>query len=431
MWKRRKGMNIHWQARWQALAEQLQQQAAQFDPAADPVSGSLQALTESLLAFGKDQFEFFWDGFQTLGQLLPSMTLPQEHVMRATLDQVAFDLSIIQRISAERNQKELNSTQETADKLAQLALNVATAGDLLPQCAVLTYFNKSANIRIIPYAPIALIGIPFSATKVNCDFLAIPHEVGHFVYHHAPGLAAKLHALIPLYPNWINHWLEEIFADVYAAYVAGPVSGLSLQQILLDNSQEKFVVDDGEHPPDAIRPYGFNHALRHLGETKRADDLDELWQEQLALRHHPHTFVPHNDTTRAELTQAQRLLEQTAAIFVDFLEQQPKMSRLTPWSEDKTATDKLFKSFDTWCNNLNPVERYHLLVEGDSVGIGKPEGTLKNARPKGSTQTWRDWIKAESRANKNVLLPAQAWTPVFTVGHWPVKGPEGNSDGGI
>ena len=203
-------MNPEWQVRWQALTEQLQQLLAQFDPKADPVSGSLHTLTESLLAFGKDQFEFFWEGF-TSGQLLPSMVLPQEHVLRATLDQVAFDMSLIQKIHVQRSQKAFTPALETADKLAQLALNVAITGGLLPPCSVLTYFNKSANIRIIPYAPMALVGIPFSGTKVNKDLLAIPHEVGHFVYHHAPGLAAKLHALIPLYPDWINHWIEEIF----------------------------------------------------------------------------------------------------------------------------------------------------------------------------------------------------------------------------
>ncbi len=423
-------MNEVWQERWQALAEQLGQMSTTFGQSSNPVSLSLHALTESLLAFGGDQFEFFWEGF-TSGQLLPSMMLPQEHILRATLDQVAFDMSLIQKIHVQRSQKAFTPALETADKLAQLALNVAINGGLLPPCSVLTYFNKSANIRIIPYAPMALVGIPFSGTKVNKDLLAIPHEVGHFVYHHAPGLAAKLHALIPLYPDWINHWIEEIFADVYAAYVAGPVCGLSLQEILLDNSQEKFVVDDGEHPPNPVRPYSFNQALRHLGDTKVADELDELWQEQLALRHHPHTFVPYHSTTPANLAQAQELIGQTAVSFIDFLDEQPNMTRLTPWSDGKKATDTLFESFTTFCNEPPAVEQYHLLVDGESVGVCKTGGALENVRLKGSTQTWRDWIKVESQVHKDILLPAQAWTPVFTAGHWPVKGPEGNSDGGI
>lgn len=423
-------MKTVWLERWQTLADQLQQVAQEFNPTTTPVSGSLQALTESLLAFSKDQFDFFWEGFNS-GQLLPSMVLPEEHVMRATLDQVAFDMSIIQRINTQRSQKALLPTLETADKLAQLALNVAIDGGLLPQCSVLTYFNKSANIRLIPYAPMALIGIPFSAAKVKRDFLAIPHEVGHFIYHHSPGLAAQLHVNIPLYPNWANHWIEEIFADVLAAYVAGPVCGLSLQELLLDNSQDNFVEDDGQHPPGAIRPFGFNQALRHLGDTKVADELDELWQEQLALRYHPTTFIPYNGTAPAELAQAKGVISQTAVRFLDFLEQERGMTRPTPWTDGKKATDTLFESFTTLCNQPISVDHCQLMVDGEKVGVCQSGGRLENARPIGSTQTWRDWIKEKGRMHKELLLPAQAWTPVFTAGHWPVRGPEGNSDGGI
>ena len=358
------------------------------------------------------------------------MVLPRRHVLRATLDQVAFDIAIIQHISSQRKQPELLTAQELADKLAQRALNVAIDGGLLPKCSVLTYFNKSANIRIIPYAPIALIGIPFSARKVNRDLLAIPHEIGHFVYHHAPRLAAQLHAIIPLYPDWINHWLEEIFADVFAAYVAGPVCGLSLQEIMMDNSQERFVADDGEHPPDAVRPSGVTEALRHLGDKQVAAGLEKRWQDQLATRHYPKEFTPCNNTQTASFDLAKELIAQTAVLFLDFLQNERGLTRPTPWTSGNKADDTLFDSFDTFCNSL-AVDRYHLRVEGGNVGVSKPGGSLENSRPMGSSQTWRDWIKAGSRANPNRPLPAMAWGPVFTSGYWPVKGPEGNSDGGL
>lgn len=422
-------MDTVWQDRWQALTAQLEQMSATYHQSSDPVSVSLHALTESLLAFGKDQFNFFWDGFENK-QLLPSMVLPRKHVLRATLDQVAFDMAVIQRISSQRSQAKLQTAQELADKLAQQALNVAIGGGLLPRCSVLTYFNKSANIRIIPYAPIALIGIPFSATKVNRDFLAIPHEIGHFVYHHAPGLAAQLHACIPLYPDWINHWLEEIFADVFAAYVAGPVCGYSLQKILMDNSQDKFVTDDGEHPPDAVRPSGITEALRHLDDKQVADDLDQLWLDQLATRHYPNEFTPHNSTTAASFDNAKELIGQTAVLFLDCLKNEWGLTRPKPWTSGNKADDTLFDSFDTFCDALT-VDQYHLKVEGKNVGVYTPGNSLENARPLGGTQTWRDWIKEQSRANPNTLLPAMAWEPVFTAGHWPVKGPESNGDSGI
>ncbi|MCA9944868.1 MAG: hypothetical protein H6656_01180 [Ardenticatenaceae bacterium] len=422
-------MDTVWQDRWQTLQEQLEQMTLAYGQADDSSSKTLFALTKCLLAFGDDQFSYFWDGFSS-GQLLPSMVFPPEHVFRATLDQIAFDMMIIQRIYSQRQQTKLHATQERADKLAQLALNVAIQDGLLPKCSVLTYFNKSANIRIIPYAPIALIGIPFSAVKVRKDLLSIPHEVGHYVYHHAPGLAAQLHAHIPLYPNWINCWLEEIFADVFAAYVAGPAGALSLQDLLLDNSQEKFVRDDGEHPPDAIRPYCINQAIRALGDDKIANDLDALWEERLSKRHYPHDFIPFGSSTPTPLAEAQALMVKTADIFLNYLETERQMSRPNPWSNSNDI-DTLFTAFTTWSNQPPPVEQHHLLVEGEKVGVAAANGRTENPRRIGDTLTWRDWIKVHSRQHSNVQLPAQAWLPVFTAGHWPVKGPEGNSNGGI
>ena len=340
-------------------------------------------------------------------------------------------MSIIQRIACQRQQPELQSTLGTADKLAQLALNVAIDGGLLPQCTVLTYFNKSANIRLMPYAPLALIGLPFTATEASMDYLAIPHEVGHYVYHHAPGLAAELHARIPLYPDWINHWLEEIFADVYGSLVAGPLIGLSFQEILLDNAQKKFVADDGAHPPDAVRPYGYSKALHQLGYPKAAAALDDLWQTRLATRHQPKYFTPHNGNTPTDLAEAKTLIEQTAVVFLNYLQQDRQLTQPNPWSKDTQKLDDLPKKFATWLTHPIQVDRYELTAVGNDIGLVHAGGQPTNVRRKGSTQTWRDWFKAESRRNPDTPIPAQAWTPVFTTGHWPVKGPEGNSDGGL
>ena len=427
-------MNTIWQERCKVMAEHLEQLAKTYGQTTEPVSGTLQALTESLLAFGRDQFNFFWDGFNNR-RLLPSIEIPPEHVLRATIDQASFDAALIQQIFDQRQKEAWQPTLEKADKLAQLALNVPIKCGLLPKCAVLTYFHKSANIRLIPYAPIALIGIPFSAQIVPQDLLAIPHEVGHYVYQHAPGLAAELHALIPLYPGWINHWLEEIFSDVFAAFISGPVSGMSLQEILLDNAQGKFLLDDGIHPPDVVRPYAHLNALRHLKYEQAANALAGLWQHHLTKRHHPVEFWSPDRTSRAETQQAQALLEQTADLFLNYLTKECQMVQDQPWSKDTKAVETLFDTFAQWLkaevvNNVS-VNRLKLLEDGAKVGVVQGIDELQNVRPTGTTQTWRDWIKAESRQQAEVLLPAQAWTPIFTSGHWPVKGPEGNSNGGI
>ena len=423
-------MNTIWQSRWSALDAQLQSMLTQYAATPNPVNNCLHALTDSLQTFGADQFNFFWDGFDT-GQLLPAMMIPEEHVLRATLDQVAFDINLIQRIFEQRQQTALTAKLTKADELAQAALDVAVQSGLLPQCGVLTYFNKSANIRIIPYAPIALVGVPYTATTADLDFLAIPHEVAHYVYHHAPGLAANLHNLIPLYPDWVNHWTEEIFADVFGAQIAGPIMGYSFQQLLLDNAQEKFVADDGEHPPDAVRPYGCNQALRQLGYTKAADKLDETWASSLAQRHYPAEFTPRGSSTPASLADAQQIISQTADLFVDYVVNVRQVTQASPWTSDTNNLATLEQDFLNWLAQSLQVDHYLLTAVGSEVGVATGGGTAVNLRAKGSTQTWRDWLKEDVRNNSTVLIPAQAWLPIFTAGHWPVKGPESNSNGGI
>lgn len=424
-------MNTIWQERCQALEKQLREMITQYGRSPNlEKKETLKALTESLLVFGQDQFRYFWDGFSS-GQLLPAMMLPQEHVFRATLDQIAFDMAIIQRIAGQRQQPEYKKTLAQADQLAQAALNVAIDSNLLPPCGVLTYFNKSANIRLIPYAPLALIGVPYSATTTDMDFLAIPHEVGHFVYHHAPGLAAALHARIPLYPNWVNHWIEEIFADVYGALVAGPVIGVSFQHILSDNAQEKFIADDGIHPPDAVRPYTYSQALRQLNYHNAADALDNAWQRRLAARHQPTQFQPFGTNQTAALADARKLLERTAVDLLTYLQQKRQVNQPAPWSSDGDNLAVLLEEFSNWLKKPLNVGVYALTSAKQQIGVIKDGGDPENLRLMGSTNTWRDWFKAQSRQHPSLPVPAQAWTPIFTSGNWPVKGPEGNSNGGL
>ncbi|MEZ4590407.1 MAG: hypothetical protein R3D55_04600 [Chloroflexota bacterium] len=423
-------MDPIWQNRMDALNAQLDAAVSQLTSQPSPINDALLALAQSLQTFGQDQFRFFIDGF-TKGQLLPAMQLPAEHVLRTTLDQIAFDLTLIRRIYQQRQETGWQATLTQADKLAQAALDVAVQAGLLPQPAVLTYFNKSANIRIIPYAPLALVGLPYTATHTDLDFLAIPHEVGHYVYHHAPGLAAHLHAHIPLYPDWANHWLEEIFADVYGTLVAGPVAGLSMQSLLRDNTQEQFVADDGEHPVDAVRPYIHSTVLRQLNNNTAAAALDAAWEAELARRHWPNAFLPHNSHSPADLAQARTLLEETAVSLLNYLQTTRLLSQPLPWSADNKDLAKLQTNFSTWLTQPLKVDLYWLTAVGNEIGVSTNGGPVQNLRTKGSTQSWRDWFKAQARQNLALPLPYQAWRPIFTSGHWPVKGPEGNSDGGI
>jgi len=422
-----------WGKRWQALEELLADRQHSYSRLAQKhdVLKTLAVLIDCLHNFGASQFKFFYDGFFN-DRLLPSVDYPAEYVLRATLDQIAFDMAVIQRAVAQRQESDLRPTLTKADQFAQHALKLAIDNGLLPTCTTVTYFNKSYNVRLIPYAPVALIGIPYSCTELKTDYLAIPHEVGHYVYHHAAGLAALLHDLIVMEPDWVNHWVEEIFADVYGCLVAGPVLGLSFQDILLDNSQAKFVADDGAHPIDAIRPYIYSKTLAEMGFNKAAQALNERWEKMLAKRHKPTRFMPFRSNAPATLADARSLVEETAVSFCHFLTKDKQVQPKDLWSNDTADLDSLYAAFVTRTDKPIDVELAQLVDLDEEVGlIVNGNSNPKNKRGKGQTQTWRDSLKELFHNSEGLVLPALAWTPIFTAGYWPSKGPEGNSDGGI
>ncbi|HUM69563.1 MAG TPA: hypothetical protein PLK31_12055, partial [Chloroflexota bacterium] len=95
--------SLVWRQRWEALSQNLSALSAAYTEAAacDPWMHNAHALTGCLLDFAGSQFDFFYQGF-TSGKLLPSMVYPEEHVIRATLDQVAYDTAVIQAVVAYR-----------------------------------------------------------------------------------------------------------------------------------------------------------------------------------------------------------------------------------------------------------------------------------------------------------------------------------------
>ncbi len=115
----------------------------------------------------------------------------EEFVIGRLLRQIAADFTIIQRAYHIRLMGTENEriALAQADILANQALKLAKNSDLInDDTTVLTYFNKTALVRVIPYAPVALIGIPVTCVgwKDNfSNFMAIPHEIGHYVYWHA------------------------------------------------------------------------------------------------------------------------------------------------------------------------------------------------------------------------------------------------------
>jgi hypothetical protein len=290
-----------WEQRWSALQATIDKMFTDYGLVPDaPRIKTLRPLLLCLKEFAHKRFKDFYDGFVTQ-RLETWPDFPPDAVLSSIQDQVSYDIAaidraILQRISGTSLMKE---RLETADQLAWSALQLAVSADLLPagKMTVVTYFQKSPDVRVIPYAPVALIGIPYSAQQLDRDLLATPHEVGHYVFGHAAytGKPLRKYLVAQLEQRVTNRfeyerlvrWLEEIFADVYGACVAGPVMALDFQDLQLHTSRQRFITDDKDHPTPVLRPNLHLQVLRkrnHAEWGAWADVLERNWQVRLKER---------------------------------------------------------------------------------------------------------------------------------------------------
>ncbi len=277
---------------------------------------ALTRLTRDLRAFAGQHFTVFYAGFRPderfngKSELAESDSFPPAYAFDFICDQVSNDLEVIQRAAEQRQDKTPHGTVTNAlrraDSFAGLALQLALdrklipdrekAGTIIPP-PLITYLQKSASTRVIPYSSIGLIGIPLTTVGVPADLLAIPHEVGHYVYWqgclppatnedityiHDAITEEVLQALRSVeienksLLSSLYHWREEIFADVYGTLVAGPAFAESAQRRALTSSRAGFTHNDDHHPPAIIRPYIHLRVLERQG-NPWADRLKKVW----------------------------------------------------------------------------------------------------------------------------------------------------------
>lgn len=245
------------------------------------------------------------------------------YLMRECFRRVAMDAEIFQRAMIQRRWESdtagnaIRSAQAEAlrvtDRLAFLAL--APLQHLLPGMAHLnpiTYFSQHTHIRRVPYSDSAvLVGIRYDCIPLELnrrfstveevyadhpplpafELMAIPHEVGHYIFHHArPGGAHTFAAMgAQLQNGSYTHWCEEIFADLYGCLVGGPLAVLGLQGLVAFGDEEALAEDDGEHPIPLVRPFVLTQILRTLQSLRpeqynfsdAAEALDENWSRIL------------------------------------------------------------------------------------------------------------------------------------------------------
>jgi hypothetical protein len=376
-----------WEHRHNSVQEMIASLESQIE-AADGVGRTVtfQVLLAQLAKFADAQFKFLHAGLDLSGgsggYLEPSPRYPRDFVMKSTLDQVAFDLVVIQsawhqRVLAKQDDKSpMARTLAIADRLAYSAVQPAFRYGLLPfkegEVTVLTYFQKAPHIRMIPYAPVALIGLPFSALGAYeqnasgeadaagdqkwaggagnaVDLLAIPHEIGHYVFQHGSSgnsrLQLALADVLKGQPEWLHNWAEEIFADVYGCLIAGPVIVRDFLELSRAGDIASLLDDDNEHPTPVLRPLLYVDTLRLLArkangtkEQKQAlrdiaEGAERRWNEFRGRRGKEH-IQERRKIVRKAVNKMFDMLVGPGSASIDRLWSQPTVDPLRPVGYD-------------------------------------------------------------------------------------------------
>jgi hypothetical protein len=458
-----------WGDRWESLKSSMEALSNRMGSSSFDHQDTLPNLLECLTAFAESQFNYFRNGFDAKGPFLEySPAFPPEYVLRTTLDQIAFDLGVIQRAFHQRlatqNSAKAINTLAKADILAYKALKPAIKQGLIGNTTAVTYFQKQAVIRVVPYAPVALIGIPYTSVHaINSDanvrdLLAIPHEVGHYVFWHGyengERLSSRLFDKVPMDYAWLYPWLEEIFADAYGCLIAGPVIALDFQELQLDAPPDEFTEDDGEHPVPALRPQIYTDLLRAIGSSNSAQALDELWDKHLMARNRPTSFrvrkatAGHNETR--QLAEARHQIKEVTDNFMATLNalHPDQRGANPPWSNGLPGMVKadevsslLYKKFEDYLDDLFPKPEIDSIPEDRNIAAtGKVPKLRKTDNNKMILDSIEDGIQDNERelgkatprfedlknlnGNKDSKIPSEIWSLVFSMSGWATGGPD-------
>lgn len=348
-----------WESRWLALDNLMASIANQSTSGDFPRKQTLVSLAQRLRNFARSHYNFFADhlGNPADTLLTTSPDYPPEAIFTAIFKQIGNDIQAISAAIAQRalsaGNEGMAETLRRADQLAYAALKpvlntwLKRPANSEPQ-TVLTYFHRSAAVSVIPYAPVALVAIPYTCMVAPQDFLAIPHEIGHYVFWHGQQAAdGSLRQLlrdqtVQLRPPWIAKWVEEIFADVYGTLIAGESIAHTSQDVQSAYAGVKFVQDDGRFPVPAIRPYIYTKTLELLGQFDDAEMLEHRWYVRRSGRH-----VKLSTTTQLEYTSAAAVptmgeaRSEMAKIVADVMQLLGKLSSDWPQALTTTPADQL------------------------------------------------------------------------------------------
>ncbi len=465
-----------WKKRWEAIDNAIGIIEARYK------QGELGSLRFSTIAdllgnlreFASRQFHFFYDGFgaRKVFDLHPipqddaTFSMPKyvighdivDHVFLVTMNQIAEDIAVIQRASEQRDRSALgltlgrSSQQDIFFALGEtdrLALSVLRAlrvfipnGDT----TAITYFHKSANVRVIPYMPVAMIGLPMTAVGINSripdekdeeaskeeqtdssgvieDLLAIPHEVGHYLYWNGEIQGQKFYRLLAalLPPAEVQHWVEEIFADVVSCLVGGPAVTRSFMELLLGSIGARFTSTSDVHPTPALRPYLYFKTLRRMGRLEIADELQKVWEDNLKDRH----IFP----SRTHLYAAYKVVDQVLTLV-----KPEEIEAEWCWSDAHSYT----AIYDNFADHKRRILSDIDIADLDKPPTGQPAGWQELAEDLAGNHSFplntealpNNWLpiarESSTQVKSNPIgMSAELWLRIFEFNGWTTGEPHG------
>jgi len=472
--------NKDWQNRFNIVQDMINESIDALGVVPEvPDRENFEHLLINLRDFGYMQFKYFNTG---AGKSAAPGHTP-ENAMFATLNQMGHDLDVINQCASQRRSgADVRKALDIGDLIVCEGSNMALSlGLLTEQPVALAYLQKSPNIRVIPYANVAMIGMPYSTLtfassrnkRVTRDYLATMHEFGHYVYWHGHmpeagvsdtplrkksaghALQYALEEVTKSAPAWLKNWTEESFADIYGCLAGGPIMAFDFQDLETEsNPSEAFHKDDGAHPVSVLRPEIYARVLERSSDSavaawadaarkrwvnlalKKANDLKGIAPE----------FLPSGGKSAVtEKTWPQVKFKTAAGRFITVEEGRAQLNEMVdrilglilPAQAPSGSTPLLSLSSKTVkaaASQADPAVALYKELDKKIDGLHAPEGILPNHNPVASRNWLKDWDRwrehlltdDERRSGASKLSDGDKWLTIARAGGWATEGPQGD-----
>jgi hypothetical protein len=411
--------------RWLILQRAITIMENSASEIADPTQKTIHCLLDGLRNFVNEQYDYF--------KTAPVPTdYTTEFALSVILSRAAKDLEAIERIIYQRDLHN-NLVDEALNKAEQYTTSALTPA-ISPffnnqRVRPLTYLQKASSIRVIPYANVAMIGVPYTCvnvlmknSSVSRDFLAVPHEVGHYVYWHGQTVyqgVSKLHLFNAVrksldqfgeLPNWARNWTQEIFADVYGARIAGPLIALDFQELELENrSNADLMHDDADHPLPALRPIIYTKVLERLGEEPWVTTLEQRWSNELSNRNVGDAFLPRGEKKTKKRADAEFQVDKIVEVVYKLLSEINTIEKWSPKDVVPNNCEDLFKKFESGECDPALLQPVHEMPGCATHGFNEMKQALLDESKFAEKEEGEDSGQKETR-EWLALLRAGGWT---------------------